>query len=312
MIYNIIILGSGNLGSRYLEGMLMSKLNLNIYVIDQSKEALMNSMKLVENINHSHNVKYITNKEKINILDIDLLINSTSANNRYHLLSSYNSFFKINNFILEKVLSNNSNDLINIEKMNLSNSWVNTFLRTLPIFQDLKNKLNYKKLNFNVSGGGWGLCCNSIHYIDLVSWLIDSKVKEISTKKLTSTWFNSKRTGYKEINGVLIIKYENGASLNIECDDSDRNLTICLKEKNLIFNYDIISGSYGFNSKKGLKKIPFQSSMTCDVINQILLKDMCKLTPLNESLNQHKVYIKSMIKHWNLSNQFNHVELPIT
>jgi len=39
---------------------------------------------------------------------------------------------------------------------------------------------------------------------------------------------------------------------------------------------------------------------------------MCKLTPLNESLNQHKVYIKSMIKHWNLSNQFNHVELPIT
>ena len=304
--YRIIIVGFGNLGSRYLEGLLKSNLNISvdIYDINYAKKNLQehNDMKVF--FHNTFNTLRFNN--------YDLLINATPSKDRYSLIKYFTDHFEIKYFVLEKVLSNNLQDLQDFQNLFDNNCWVNTFLRTLPIFQDLKNKLNNKNLIFNVSGGGWGLCCNSIHYIDLVSWLTGSKIETISTKKLSSVWFNSKRKGYKEVNGILIIKYEDGTFLNIECDDSDKNLKISLKGKNLIFEYDIISGNYVFNSKKGNKNIPYQSSMTCNLINQILVNGICKLTPLNESLNQHEIYIDSMIKHWNSSNQFNHIEVQIT
>ena len=39
-MYKILLVGSGQLGSRYLEGIAMSKLSLKVTVVDKSKSSL--------------------------------------------------------------------------------------------------------------------------------------------------------------------------------------------------------------------------------------------------------------------------------
>ena len=43
-----------------------------------------------------------------------------------------------------------------------------------------------------VNGSDWGMACNSIHYIDLISWLIESDIDKVSCTEHCS-WHQNKR-----------------------------------------------------------------------------------------------------------------------
>ena len=45
-MYKILLVGSGQLGSRYLEGIAKSKLNLKVVVVDHSKLSLKKAKKI--------------------------------------------------------------------------------------------------------------------------------------------------------------------------------------------------------------------------------------------------------------------------
>ena len=58
-----------------------------------------------------------------------------------------------------------------------ANAWVNTPMRIMEWQQSIKQQVK-KYIEWPVSiedsGSDWGMACNSIHNIDLISWLIDS------------------------------------------------------------------------------------------------------------------------------------------
>ena len=59
-------------------------------------------------------------------------------------------------------------------------SELNTQMRTYRFFNKLKKFLKNKKIKqIKLKGNDWGLACNSIHYIDLYSWLLNNEVSKI-------------------------------------------------------------------------------------------------------------------------------------
>ena len=71
-----------------------------------------------------------------------------------------------------------------------------------------------------MSGGHWGLACNAIHFIDLVSWWTGSTVNDVDCQGLED-WLPSKRPGYQEVFGSIMVNFCGGSSLELSCNRSD-------------------------------------------------------------------------------------------
>ena len=176
MNYNILLVGYGNIGKRYLEGILKSKLNISVLIIDNNIDERF------EDKFKNKNLHFSNNYEKFKQIDIDLLINTTYATQRFDLIKNYCNYFNVKNLILEKVLENSLGNIKEFKRLKLENCWVNTFLRTLDVFKEIKNK-STGKIKMKVSGGNWGLLCNTIHYVDLMAFISESSPeKNFKTK----------------------------------------------------------------------------------------------------------------------------------
>ena len=103
------------------------------------------------------------------------------------------------------------------------------FIKDLLDFRiiDLKKIIdaNLDIMSVEIYGGRWGLACNSTHFIDLFSHLINSKVKSINSKKL-GRWHESKRPGYVEVYGTLIVDFINGSTMSLNSEDTSDMIDI--------------------------------------------------------------------------------------
>ena len=203
---NIVIVGSGNIGSRHYESLRYIKdKNTKVFIFNPLKD--FEKCKVMDN-KVNLEVFYISDLEIIPD-NIFFLIISTNADVRFKLLEILLRKFKVRFLLLEKILFQEiphyykSIELCN--KYTLR-TWVNTPLRQFKAFQLFqKENTNNESFNLKVSGPEWGLACNFIHFIDYFSFLNQSNKIIIKEKQLTK--YSSKREGfydfYGKISGVL-------------------------------------------------------------------------------------------------------------
>lgn len=315
--YKVAIIGAGNLGRRYLEGILKSRLLIELYVIDINERSLILSKEIYD-LNRKSEIVFFTSTSISQLPNhIDLVIVSTTSNNRHLIIKNILKNTDVDHWILEKVLSNSIESLDQIEllinKKNNSKAWVNTFFRTLDWFKNIKNSIEFEKLEIQVSGGNWGIACNTVHFIDFVEWLTEEKLIEINTSTLEKKWFNSKRDGYFEVNGKLILNFTKGTILNLISDNSNDQLQIKISYKDyelIIYWEDGIAKSN--NGQEFLGRITYQSEMTASLVDNILLNGSSELPELQSSIEIHKKFISSMINHWNFVHNEAVDLIPIT
>jgi hypothetical protein len=298
---NFLIIGGGNLGFRYAEGILKIRDKFKLTIIDKSHRRLeFLKQNLTREISNSNNkLELLT--EIIIPRQFDLAIVSTNSDIRFKIFNEYNNTHSVRYWILEKVLSPTLKELSLFPKNN--NIWVNTFLRTLDVFENIKNTLPKNDVEIYVAGGNWGLACNSIHYIDLISWIFNKMPIKINSDQLENEWFDSKREGFYEVNGTLKVIYPNNVQLNLTCNSSADDLIIIFTCESIRYEYNLISGelhSNGVSMRKVL--IPYQSEMTPDVINQIIKTKKSCLTPISESITMHRLFLDEIKKCWNIGN----------
>ena len=139
MEYKILIVGAGQLGSRYLQGLALSNLSLNIFVYDINEISLDTAKNRWEEVNNSNSkkVNFITTYDTVP-LEIDLAIISTTANVREAIITTLSDKFHIRNWVLEKVLTQS------IESLNK----INTLLIFFSKIHETLRKLLYLNINF--------------------------------------------------------------------------------------------------------------------------------------------------------------------
>ncbi len=319
---NILIVGGGKIGSRHLQGILLSKNQLNITVVDPSLESLNLCQVRAKEFNNINTNKKITFRQTLpKNENFEICIISTNSDIRAKVTEDLLASCLIRHIVFEKVLFQREIDYYNISKLIKSkkvNAWVNCPYRTYNFYKEIKKTLNINSvIEMNVKGSSWGMACNSIHYIDLFSYIVDSSDLSITTLSLSNNLISSKRGNkFSEINGFMVFKI-NDHLLSISCDENKkRSLSIninCEKIKHYI-NEEKKKWKSDVNGLTQIQNFHMAgvSELSGKLVDNLIENNQCGLASYEESCRLHLPLITQFRMHFSKILKKEIIECPIT
>ncbi len=321
----IALIGAGQLGSRHLQGLAKSELYISIEVVEPFEGSRNIAKQRFEEIPTNEKIKEINFYENISQLseELDVVIVATNADVRFNVVKELLKNKKITNLILEKVLFQKIEEYEKIEELlekTNTKCWVNHPRRMYPFYKDLKEKLfDAKNINFSVSGGAWGLGCNGLHFLDSFSYLASKKDIILNSTFLNKNLYDTKRDGFKEINGIILGKI-GSHNFFINCTEKEVSpIQFNITSDNLNIIIDELNGWYRISERinnwkiknKEEKIVHFQSELT-NILIEDIINNNCFLPTYDEAMNLHIKYLESIISHINSFCDTKYNYCPIT
>tara|TARA_A100001234_G_C12621756_1_gene384133 strand:- start:808 stop:1773 length:966 start_codon:yes stop_codon:yes gene_type:complete len=307
---NILVLGCGKIGSRHVQSLAESKHGLQLYAVDNSNASLEKVQKIFNNVpSKNMETNLIATKDISKIKDkIDIVIIASNSKERSKLIKSVINNFNPMHIILEKVLFNKISDYKKFEELfNQINTkvWVNQYMGYEFSFLSKYFGSN-EKFKMKVSGN-WGLCCNSVHFIEIFHHLCNRAPLNLKEYSFSDDYIKSKREGYYELFGTIKIASSLNSELILECEPS--------VPENVI-NIDATSDSHELKDvwvdehhncviKNGNKSssdryyVRRQSERTLEIIESLIRNDYCKLPSYNYSSYHHLLILNLFKKKFN-------------
>lgn len=303
--FKLVIIGLGNIGSRYLEGSIKSNINLKIYCIDKKK--IIKKKKANKYISSNKNIIFMEDFECLPN-NIDILIIATTSNVRFNIAKKLIELKKISNLILEKVVFQRKSHFYNFFNI-INKEKISTFIslprRYYPIYKHI-SKMNLKSLHIKIDANQLGLGCNLIHFIDLFTFLTANKDLEF-INSLDKRIINAKRKNFIEFTGNVKILSKNSTLLikDISNLDLPKKLLITIKYNKKIVIIDEIKKTVKINNvrSKKFESFPLMSELWQNLPYDILIKDNCKLPKYETNYKLHLAMINFFNTH--LSNILN-------
>ena len=317
-MYNVAIIGAGQLGSRHLQGLKGAASPLAITVMDSSNDSLQISKERYEAIPcvGEKTIKYVTAIQDLPS-ELDLVIVATGSKPRAAIVKSLLNHATVKYLVLEKVLFpvlGEYQEIATLLKEKQVRCWVNCPRRMYGMFKHIKEIIDLTKpLYMTNADENWGLCCNAIHMIDLFMYLTEEKEYTIETRWLNDVIEDSKRGGYIEMTGTLKIKTPQGNELTLISENNFTGETSFIIENGE--NLYTISEGEGFwlHNKKYEYSMPYQSQLTGLLADELLKTGGCSLTPYTDSASYHIPFIEAMMLKYNIiTGEKDNKILPIT
>lgn len=312
-MYNIVLIGAGQLGSRHLQGLTKIQFPSKIYVVDLNEQSLQLAKDRYYEMENNPLVEELILKTSIDELPqkLDLVIIATNSNVRAAIIKNIITKCEVRNLILEKVLFQTERDYFEVSellKQKGVNAWVNCPRRLFEGYQFMKELFPKNEGVFlSVTGGDWGLGCNGIHFIDLLAYITEDYDIELNTQFLSPLLLESKRTGFKEFAGTLIAKQNNGSTITLNSEPLyNGNISITIRGTQAIAIIDENAGKINIATQKNLwkweeKKLEgkYQSQLTGSVASEIIATNSCGLTSFEDSHKLHLPFIKALLNFYN-------------
>jgi hypothetical protein len=316
--HTVLISGAGQLGSRYLQGLAKCRLPLRIYVQDRYEGSLDLARQRwgeVLSPEVTHEVSFHSSFELLP-RQLDIAVVATTADSRPGVVAEITAHSDVRFWVLEKVLAQSESGLDEIMSKIAegASAWVNTPRRMMPWHQQIKVHLALNHpMRLKVTGGAWGLACNAIHFLDLFAWWTGEELQSVSTDRLASDWFESKRQGYWEVSGILEAGFSGGSRALLSAEEGTAPPFLEVSDGQLSW---VIKETEGLAKRSdGMKisgRMVYQSEMSADLVEAILATGYCALPTLAESTALHRVFIRSMQEHWKRMGNPVAICVPIT
>jgi hypothetical protein len=306
-----MLIGSGQIGSRHLQGLVKLKFDSSIEVIDPSKKSQRLAKNRLKEVQRSKYIKSISFHENIedSSPSTDLVIVATSSEIRKKVVVDLLKNRCPKYMILEKFAFQKVDDyqfilqLLKTKKIkcyiNCPNRAFQSYIKVKKIFSKEGN------ITIEVDGGDWNLASNLIHYLDLINFLTHSKIQSLEGEALSKRIYNSKRQGYKEFSGLVSGFTKRGDNFVIRHrKNSKRQVTLTFtSENNQIKVFE--SQSKAIFNKRGsnlnLKEIDFpivnQSDLTTELVHDLFFNDNCSLITIKDSYHIHELVINLFLDH---------------
>ena len=325
---NCLIIGAGQLGSRHLQSLLKFNLDkLSIFVIDPNADSLNITKERAAEIKHNHKLIFCPDWELIPN-HLFFVVVATNSSVREQITLKLLSEYQVKLLILEKVLFTEINSYSKIGTKIKSTGtlcYVNHARRMFKGYKLLKSRLqNESSLHFQVVGSNWGLACNGLHYIDLIEFLSNSKVKTINTSLLDKNLLESKRKGFIEFTGIISGTLDNHNTFSIgslySVDIVAPAISIMgskvrafIQENGCDPSLCLFENTSNFSLEKIPLYIPLQSDLTNCTLIDFINNGSVELTSFDEASHCHQIFISSLLINYNnLKGILNNTSLPIT
>lgn len=310
-MYNIAIIGAGQIGSRHLQAMAKLEGTAKVQLVDPSEESLRIAQERFFRVyqRDSEKIELICNRFIDNLSGpVDLAIVATSSNIRAKVIKELTHKKEVKNLILEKVLFQTVAEYYEVDellrKKNIP-TWVNCYMRSRDFYKELRNQMSLgKKVEMRVEGPLWGMGCNSIHFVDYLSYLTGCNDFNFTDCRLNRKIINSKRPGFMEFSGELAGKNSQGHSLILICHDKGSdpikiNIINGSQKHEITDCIDHVVYRFIDGEEESIENVemPFQSQTTHRLVRQIINDKKCDLSNYHDSMNLHLPFIKVLIEH---------------
>jgi hypothetical protein len=215
---NILCVGFGGMGCRHTQSLLGISPELNIYIVEPNETIFKENEARIGA--KPGQLKHVTSIDAIDI-QIDFAIIATSAFPRYEIMKKLLNK-GISKFLVEKVVFQSATqfkEIISLLEKNDAQAYCNFVNRYFANYQDIKSRIKDSSIvNMTVSGGDFGLGCNSLHYVDLFEYLT-GKMSKLDSYNLIKNDVEHKRGNqYKEVTGQLGWSTASGDTLSVLSD----------------------------------------------------------------------------------------------
>lgn len=323
---NIIVAGAGQIGSRHLQALARSERPLRVEVVEPSAAArAVATERIAQVLTPGSRMEFIF-RESVAALTATgaaLAIVATTAAERPAVVSSLLARVNIRNMILEKVAYQSvaifEQQIELLAKKGVS-AWVNCPRRVYPFYAGLRDEIAGRRpVDISVSGSGWGLACNTIHYIDLLSFLTGIAACRADCFDADSVIRESRRPGFVEFTGRAC--FSNGGGRLTVSSYSMEGLPLCIDiaspgRRRLVFEqtHRVIdmNSANGFEPSSLSIRFPYQSELTHLIAAEIIDSGTCGLTPLYESYGHHALLLPLFSNHLASIQGFHTDICPVT
>jgi hypothetical protein len=297
----VLLVGCGELGSRFLQASLQVNDVNQIDVLELSDQAVEVAQSRMNQIQFDPETIKVNWHKSFNsvVHGADLCIIATQADGREHI---FNEVFNlgIKNILTEKIVTQSLatyNEILSKAKNLGVSVWVNCKTRDYPIWKYIKTKIDPDgDLLYHSIGGNHGLCTNGLHTLDLFAFISDSKKLVESNSRIDPVLHTTKRNKYDLSgsfhltgagNSKCIIDYSAGSSSSIL-------EVVATQQYRWVLDH---ATRQAFESKQEnkwiLQPIPFEgdlsvSNMSIKFISDILKESQCGLPTLQETYSAHE------------------------
>ncbi|TSA45570.1 oxidoreductase [bacterium] len=325
MSKSVYLIGAGQIGSRHLQGLKKVKFPLDITVIDPSRESLRVAAERFALIPSriQHRVSYSQTLPKRYIEKIDLAIIATNSNHRLAALRNLLKTAPVRCLVLEKLLFSKKSEYETAARFlrkNRVRTFINTGMRMVEHYRGLKNELKDQPFYYIVTGSNYGLVTNAIHFIDHMAYLTGCTDFSLDTSNLLTKPIESKRKGFLEFNGTLLVKFKNGIQGTITSFPSG-SLPIIVEIHSPSMRFLLPESSeqaWTASEKNGWEwhtipcPFPWQSNLTVPLATDLLTKKTCNLPRYEESMKLHLLYLEPLRRFLNEHSQKHYDNYPFT
>ncbi|MEX0451999.1 hypothetical protein V6X62_09350 [Spiribacter sp. 218] len=204
--------------------------------------------------------------------------------------------------MLEKVLAQTEQGLTEIDDLLAEwgdRAWVNINKRMQPWLREAVARFSLDtSVQVEISGPRWGMTCNGIHFLDLVSYALGQEVMEAEVTK-PLTWFPSNRQGYWESFGELGFRLSRGATVNMSSSQVDVPFQMRIMGDKKECEIDLweaqvkcSDGSSSAFSAKG------HTDIVMEFIREIWTTRTCSLPSVKEAVALHQKFIRPLVVSW--------------
>ncbi len=307
-MFSVALIGTGNIGSRQLQAIKLTKRKIDVYVAETNIDAMNSAQDRYNEIPENlciNSITYIDDYKKLPDT-LDVVIISTSASVRYEIAEWIVKNVNLKYMILEKVVFQSIKDFEKFDQILKTKKikiWVNCARRMFDSYKMIKNLLfDASNVEMTVDGTEWGLACNSIHMLDIYSFITHNYNYSYDIQKLEKKIYDSKRSGFKEFYGEIDFISSKG-SLKLICNQGKKTIhRIQIKTKESSIEIDEQDNIAVIRKEKQTpQKVPFnmelQSRLTNILIENLYDYGNCDLPSYEESEKLHKVLLLAFQEH---------------
>lgn len=313
----ILIAGAGQLGSRHLQGVKTSRYQLDIWVYDLSNESLKVAEERYNQIESQNKTVHFVTSLDLVPPKLDVVIVATGSKPRAAIIKQILASKTVKYMVLEKFLFPRLAEYQEIEeliKVKGVRTWVNCPRRMWDGYALIKQMIDSSKpVEYIYEGGEWGMCCNTIHFIDIFMFLNGDNSFDISIEGLLPEVVDSKRIGYIELYGTEIVTTKNCSILRLSSSSSFVGEThSIIKNDGNIFDYYEGKGILFVNGSSKEVPMHYQSGLSGLLIDQLIDTGSCILSTYSESSTYHIAYLSKIISFVNKIKGWTSDSCPIT
>lgn len=312
-MYNIAVIGAGQLGSRHLQGLAKLSRQCYLHIVDPFENSVGLAKDRIREVGTNEKICGIfAHTLPVTLPDvIDLAVIATTSDVRMAAMQALCQSTSVKNLVLEKVLFQRFSEYeaaADLIRRNSIRCWVNCPRRIYPVYGELKAFFSDDPIKqMDINGGDWGLGCNGIHFLDLLAFLSEKKnIFSFDSDALDDERRTSKRSGFVEFTGILRGKYGE-ASLGLTSTHNSRAkhiITLRGERKSVVI--DETGGCLWQLDEHGSRlvdfSLPYQSQLTGLVAESILFEEKCGLTPYEESAEMHLPFLRVLADHGGVSD----------